>query len=93
MAEINLNDKPLSLKFTLGVIEDFCEDLGVDSGWEQEINKSPKNLRTFIYHMVKHNGVDKSELKDLEMSELVAATQFIEKQVGGAPGKPKKAKQ
>jgi len=94
MASITLNKAELDLKFTLGVIEDFCEDLGIDSGWENEINKTPKNLRMFIYHMVKHNKVNASELKDLEMSELIKATAFIEKQVGGGskPGKLKTAK-
>jgi len=67
---IDLNGKTLDVKLTLGAIEDFCDEIGVTKGWEAAISESPKNIRLFIYHLVKHNGVTAEDLKQLPLSEL-----------------------
>ena len=65
-----LNCRQMDVKLTLGAIEDYCDELNIKKGWEASISESPKNIRLFIYHLVKHNDVTKEELKDLAFSEL-----------------------
>lgn len=67
---IELSGKQLEIKLTLGAIEDFCDEIGVTKGWEQAISESPKNIRLFIYHLVKHEGISAEDLKELPLSEL-----------------------
>lgn len=67
---IELNGKSLEVKLTLGAIEDFCDEIGVTKGWEEAISESPKNIRLFIYHLVKHSGVTAEDLKQLPVTEL-----------------------
>jgi hypothetical protein len=67
---IELHGRELEIKLTLGAIEDFCDEIGVTKGWEQAISESPKNIRLFIYHLVKHEKVSADDLRDLPLSEL-----------------------
>lgn len=74
---IELNGKTLKPKITLGVIEDYCDEIGVTSGWQQTINESPRNMRLFIYHMTKHCGVTADELRDLSINQLTRAMAIL----------------
>lgn len=68
-SKITLNGKELDVKITLGAIEDFAEEIGAGADWQTKLG-SPKNLRLFIYHAVKGQGVTAEELRDLEMFQL-----------------------
>jgi hypothetical protein len=83
---IELNGRQLDVRLTLGAIEDYCDELNIKKGWEASISESPKNIRLFIYHLVKHNEVTKDELKDLAFSELNKALGVLGTGEGKAVG-------
>lgn len=90
--KLNLNGKELSLRFDLGAIEDFCEDMDVDfSEFNTKALQSPKGIRYLIYHMAIAGGseVTLEELKRLEFSELNKFTEFISGDGKGKAGKGK----
>lgn len=74
---IELAGKKLELKMNLGVIEDYCDDLGLEENWQASITKSPRNMRMFLYHMTKHNGVSADELREVKPNQLIKALAML----------------
>lgn len=92
---LDLNGKELTISFTFGAVEDFCEELDITFGdWQQEVFESPKNMRLFIYYMAKenHKDLEADELRDLDFFDAMGtvsgfikeASQGMEKKLGNA---------
>lgn len=88
--KLDLNGKEVPIRFDLGAIEDFCEEMEVDfTEFTSKALNSPKAIRTLIFHMAKAAGSDvkKDELRRLDFDQLSKVTEFIS---GDGEGKGKK---
>lgn len=84
--KLNLEGKELKLAFTLGAIEDFCEETETDfSNFSSKALKSPKGIRLLIYHMALAGGskVEPDDLKRLDLTEIGKFTDFMTADVEG----------
>lgn len=71
---IPFGDDTLTLRFTFGAVEDFCEQMDINfSEWEKEVFTHPKNMRLFIYHMAKADADDLSpeDLRELDFFQAM----------------------
>ena len=88
---VQVDGKEITLRFDLGAIEDFCEDLDIGfSEWEKEVFDKPKSLRKFIYYMAKSGGsdIEADELRKMTVTELSDIAEIIgESAVGKAKAK------
>jgi len=93
--EIQLNGDTLTIKFTFGAVEDFCEELGITfSDWQEEVFNSPKNMRMFIYHMAKDDAdIEPEDLRELDFFDTMGkvssfiseASEKMNEQLGNTP--------
>ena len=78
--KINLGEKELLLRFDLGAIEDFCDEMGFDfTDFASKAMSSPKAIRLLIYHMAVAGGSDvkPEDLKRLSFEEIGKFTEFM----------------
>lgn len=75
-AMITLNGTDYEVKVTLGAIEDYADEIGTGSEWQSTLSH-PKNLRMFLYHILKGQGVTADQLRDLEMNQLTKVLRIM----------------
>lgn len=82
---ITLEGKKIKLRFDFGAVEDFCEELGIDfSSWQEEVFKSPKNIRLLAYFMAKdHNEVEAEDFRRMMFGDIKTVTNLITSSTDG----------
>lgn len=82
---IELGGEEIKLRFDFGAVEDFCEEMGIDfSDWQEEVFKSPKNIRLLAFFMAKdHNEVESDDFRRMMFSDIKAITGLITSSTDG----------
>lgn len=82
--KLNLDGREIGVRFTLGAIEDFCEEYGVDFQEFEKAMNQPKAIRSLLYYCAKEAGVEVTldELRGLELTELAKFTALVKGKSG-----------
>lgn len=82
---IKVNGKDIPLVFNWGAVEDFCEEEGITVADFEQVVRSPKKMRSLIYHMAREAGakIKKDDLRAMPFSALAVVTGLIKEAMAG----------